>query len=62
MACCALLTAQGLTLDGGVRTDLRRVGGLEDANWWLAIYVMLTRARNVENLIVLGMTVQVENL
>ena len=31
-------SAQGLTL------DLRRAGGLEDDDWWLAIYVMLTRA------------------
>jgi len=29
-----------------VLVDLRRGGGLEDADWWLAIYVMLTRARN----------------
>ena len=25
-------------LDGGVLVDLRRCGGLEDADWWLAIY------------------------
>ena len=55
-------SAQGLTLDGGVLVDLRRAGGLEDDDWWLAIYVMLTRARKLENLILLGMTDQVEDL
>ena len=34
-------SAQGLTLDGGVLVDLRRAGGLEDDDWWLAMYVML---------------------
>ena len=33
--------AQGLTLDGGVLVDLRPAGGLEDDDWWLAMYVML---------------------
>ena len=47
-------SAQGLTLDGGVVLDLRRAGGLEDSDWWLAIYVMLTRGRKLENLILLG--------
>ena len=51
-----------LDLDGGVLVDLRRAGGLEDDDWWLAIYVMLTRARKLENLILLGMTDQVEDL
>ena len=55
-------SAQGLTLDGGVLVDLRRAGGLEDADWWLAIYVMLTRARKLKNLILLGFTEQVEEL
>ena len=58
----AAYSAQGLTLDGGVLVDLRRAGGLEDDDWWLAIYVMLTRARKLENLILLGMTDQVEDL
>ena len=53
-------SAQGLTLDGGVLVDLRRGGGLEDAAWWLAIYVMLTRARKLKNFILLGFTEQVE--
>ena len=55
-------SAQGLTLDGGVLVDLRRGGGLEDADWWLAIYVMLTRARKLKNLILLGFMEQVEEL
>ena len=46
-------SSQGLTLDGGVVLDLRRAGGLEDSDWWLAIYVMLTRGRKLENLILL---------
>eukprot|EP00434_Breviolum_minutum_P046076 symbB.v1.2.041478.t1/scaffold8258.1/size7065/1 len=46
----------------GVLVDLRRAGGLEDDDWWLAIYVMLTRARKLENLILLGVTEQVEDL
>ena len=45
-----------------VLVDLRRGGGLEDADWWLAIYVMLTRARKLKNLILLGFTEQVEEL
>jgi len=53
--------AQGLTLEGGVVIDLRRAGGLEDDDWWLAIYVMLSRARKLPNMILLGMP-QVEEL
>ena len=59
---CTAYSAQGLTLDGGVVVDLRRAGGLEDSDWWLTIYVMLTRARKLENLILLGFTDQVEEL
>jgi len=51
-----------LTLDGGMLVDLRRGDGLEDADWWLAIYVMLTRARKLKNFILLGFTEQVEEL
>ena len=54
--------AQGLTLDGGVVVDLRRAGGLEDDDWWLAIYVMLSRARKLTNMILIGLTPQVEDL
>ena len=54
--------AQGLTLHGGVVVDLRRAGGLADDDWWLAIYVMLSRARQLTNLILVGFTEQVEDL
>jgi hypothetical protein len=54
--------AQGLTLTGGVVVDLRRLGGLEDGDWWLAIYVMLSRAQRLTNLILVGYTEQVEEL
>ena len=54
--------AQGLTLEGGVVVDLRRAGGLDDDDWWLAIYVMLSRARKLKNMILLGFTAQVEEL
>ena len=54
--------AQGLTLHGGVVVDLRRAGGLGDDDWWLAIYVMLSRARRLTNLILVGFTEQVEEL
>ena len=52
--------AQGLTLEGGEVVDLRRAGGLEDDDWWLAIYVMLSRARKLANMILIGLTPQVE--
>ena len=42
--------------------DLRRAGGLQDDDWWLAIYVMLSRARKLTNLILIGFTEQVEDL
>ena len=41
---------------------LIRAGGLEDDDWWLAMYVMLPRARKLENLMLLGFTEQVEEL
>merc|ERR1712079_333019 len=52
--------AQGLTLHGGVVVDLRRASGLQDDDWWLAIYVMLSRAQKLTNLILVGFTEQVE--
>ena len=55
-------STQGVTLEGGVVLDLRRAGGLQDDDWWLAIYMMLSRARNLKNLILIGFTEQVENL
>ena len=54
--------SQGLTLEGGVVIDLRRAGGLEDDDWWLAIYVMLSRARKLSNMILVGFTLKVEEL
>ena len=54
--------AQGLTLDGGVVVDLRRAGGLGDDDWWLAIYAMLSRARQLTHLILVGFAGQVEDL
>ena len=54
--------AQGLALDGGVVVDLRRAGGLGDDDWWLAIYVMLSRAQKLTNLILVGFTEQVDDL
>ena len=54
---CMVRTAyscQGLTLDGGVIVDLRRGGGLQDDDWWLNIYVMLSRARRLEKILLLG--------
>ena len=55
-------SAHGLTLDGGVLVDLRRSGGLDDADSWLAIYVMLARGRKLKSLILLGFPEQVEDL
>ena len=49
-------SVQGLTLDGGLLVDLRRAGGLEDDDLWLAMYVKLTRTRKLQNLILLGFT------
>ena len=54
--------AQGMTLRGGVIVDLRRGGGLVNDDWWLAIYVMLSRAQKLTNLLLVGFTEQVEDL
>ena len=54
--------AQGLTLQGGVGVDLPRAGGLGDDDWWLAIYVMLSRAQQLTNLILVGFIEQVADL
>ena len=55
-------SAQGLTLEGGVVVDLRRAGGLQDDDWFLAIYVMLSRAQRLRNMILLGFAPQVEDI
>ena len=49
-------------IHGGAVVDVRRAGGLVDDDWWLAIYVMLSRARQLTNLILVGFTEQVEDL
>ena len=49
-------------IHGGVVVDLRRAGGLVDDDWWLAIYVMRSRAQKLTNLILVGFTEQVEDL
>ena len=35
---------------------------MEDDEWWLAIYIMMSRARELDNLILLGFTPQVAEL
>ena len=47
-------SAQGLTLEGGVVVDLRRAGGLQDDDWFLAIYVLLSCAQGLRNMILLA--------
>ena len=44
------MSSQGLTFNKGVVADLRRAGGMQDDIWWLNVYVMLSRARNLEKL------------
>ena len=51
-----------MTPHGGVVVDLRRAGGIGDDDWWLAIYVMLSRARRLTNILLVGFTEQVEEL
>lgn len=54
--------AQGVTFHGGVIVDLRRLAGLENDDYWLALYVMLSRARRLTNLLLIGWSSQVESL
>ena len=56
------MSSQGLTFNGGVLADLRRNGGMENDVWWLNVYVMLSRARKLENLILIGLTPQIKSL
>ena len=55
-----------MTTSDGVVVDCdRQEGGAhkkEDDDWWLAIYVMLSRARKLTNMILIGFTPQVEDL
>ena len=55
-------SSQGLTFKKGVLVDLRRAGGMPDDIWWLNVYVMLSRATCLKNLIVLGLTDKVRVL
>ena len=56
------MSSQGLTFKGGVIVDLRRAGGMENDIWWLNVYVMLSRARKLENLILVGLTPRIKAL
>ena len=56
------MSSQGLTFNKGVIVDLRRAGGMTDDIWWLNVYVMLSRARKLENLILVGLTAKVREL
>ena len=55
-------SSQGLTFKKGVVADLRRAGGMTDDIWWLNVYVMLSRAKKLENLILIGLTPKVREL
>ena len=56
------MSSQGLTFLDGVVADLRRTGGMKDDIWWLNIYVMLSRATRLENLILLGLNDNIKTL
>ena len=59
---CTAMSSQGLTFNKGVIADLRRAGGMTDYIWWLNVYVMLSRARKLENLILVGLSAKVGEL
>ena len=56
------MSSQGLTFKKGVIADLRRAGGMTDDIWWLNVYVMLSRAKKLENLILMGLTPKIREL
>ena len=56
------MSAQGLTFPDGVVADLRRQGGMTDDIWWLNVYVILSRATSLKNLLLLGLTNKVKEL
>ena len=56
------MSSQGLTFKSGVIADLRRAGGVMNDIWWLNVYVMLSRARKLDNLILVGLTPQIREL
>ena len=56
------MSSQSFTFNGGVLAGLRRAGGMENDIWWLNVYVMLSRARKLDNLILVGLTPQIREL
>ena len=56
------MSSQGLTFPLGVVADLRRAGGMTDDIWWLNVYVMLSRATSLNNLLLIGLTDKVKEL
>ena len=56
------MSSQGLTFPHGIVADLRRAGGMTDDIWWLNVYVMLSRATSLNNLLLLGLTDKVKEL
>ncbi len=56
------MSSQGLTFPRGVLADVRKKGNMDDDIWWLNIYVMLSRARKLSSLILIGLTDDVRKL
>lgn len=56
------MSSQGRTFPKGVVADLRRTGGMTDDIWWLNIYVILSRATRMDNLLLLGLDDNVQAL
>ena len=50
------MSSEGLIFNKGVIEDLRRAGVMTDDIGWLNVYVMLSRARMLENPILVGLT------
>ena len=56
------MSSQGLTFKKGVIADLRRAGGMANGIWWLNVYVMLSRSKKLDNLILVGLTANAREL
>ena len=56
------MSSQGLTFPRGVLADVRKKGNMDDDIWWLNLYVMLSRARKLSSLILIGLTDDVRKL
>ena len=56
------MSSQGLTFPRGVLADVRKKGNMDDDIWWLNIYVMLSRARKLTSLILIGLTEEIRKL